>query len=181
MPHWDAPGIPVFVTWRLSGSMPQDRIFNSEHITSGEAFATWDRLLDTARSGPLYLRQPKIARLVTNRMQEAVAARLCSIHAYVVMPNHVHVLWTPHISLWELLRRIKGATARYANELLRRSGQPFWQEEYFDRMVRNDREFDQVRRYIEWHPVKAALVSRPSEFEWSSAYQTEAELKPRAG
>jgi REP element-mobilizing transposase RayT len=93
------------------------------------------------------------------------------------MPNHVHVLWTPRISLPVLMRNVKGAAAYGANILLGRAGQRFWQEEYFDRIVRNDAEFSRIRRYIEWNPVAAGLVRTPEEFLWSSV----AGLKPRAG
>jgi REP element-mobilizing transposase RayT len=132
-----------------------------------------DRLLDTARTGPVYLRQPEIARLVRNQLNQVAAGGLCLLHAYVLMPNHVHVLWTPAISLPDLLREVKGPTARNANLFLRRSGVPFWQPEYFDRTVRSERELTQIRRYIEWNPVKAALVAEPGEFPWSSAYAGE--------
>jgi len=59
-----------------------------------------------------------------------------------------------------------------------RTGKSFWQEEYFDRIVRSETEFAQIRRYIEWNPVKAALVANPEEFPWSSAYVG---LKAHAG
>jgi REP element-mobilizing transposase RayT len=177
LPHRDAPGDPVFVTWRLWGSLPKKRVFQPEHLTSGEAFVAWDRLLDTASNGPLYLRQPQVATLVQDHLDAAVADGLCALHAYAVMPNHVHLLWTPMISLPDLIHRVKGATAYQANKLLCRTGERFWQEEYFDRMVRTGREFDSIKRYIEWNPVKAELVTNPEDFQWSSA----AGLKPHAG
>ena len=121
LPHRDAPGDPVFVTWRLWGSLPKERVFQPEHLSTGEAFVAWDRLLDTARSGPFYLRQPEVATLVKEHLDAAVADGLCSLHAYVVMPNHVHLLWTPLISLPDLVRRVKGATACRANKLLGRT------------------------------------------------------------
>jgi REP element-mobilizing transposase RayT len=157
------------VTWRLWGSLPKERVFQPEHLSSGEAFVAWDRLLDTARSGPFYLRQPEVASLVKERLDAAVADGLCELHAYAVMPNHVHLLWTPLISLPDLVRRVKGATAYGANKLLSRTGERFWQDEYFDRMVRRNGEFDRITRYIEWNPVRAALVASPEEFPWSSA------------
>jgi REP element-mobilizing transposase RayT len=146
-----------------------ERAFQREHLTSGEAFVAMDRLLDTARTGPVYLRQPEIAHLVREQLLEVVASGLCSLEAYVVMPNHVHVLWTPAVALPALLQQVKGPTARNGNRLLGRSGEPFWQPEYFDRMVRNASEFGQIRRYIEWNPVKAGLAAHPEEFSWSSA------------
>ena len=173
--------MPAFVTWRLWGSLPQTRVFSSEHLTSGEVFVVWDRILDNARCGAVFLRQRTIAALVRDRLLVMAEGRLCSLHAYVVMPNHVHVLWTPQIALCDLLRHVKGPTAREANKILGRPGEQFWQEEYFDRLVRSEREFGQIRRYIEWNPVKAGLVAHPGAFEWSSAWEGKEELKPVAG
>jgi putative transposase len=96
---------------------------------------------------------------------------LCALHAFVIMPNHVHLLCTPVISLPELVRRVKGSTAFLANGILERRGEKFWQDEFFDRMVRKDGEFERIQRYIEWNPVKACLVARPEEFRWSSAWR----------
>ncbi len=87
------------------------------------------------------------------------------------MPNLVHVLWTPRVALADLVRQVKSPTARLANKLLSRAGQPFWQEEYFDHFVRNAGEFDRVCRYIEWNPVRAALVADPRDFTWSSVHE----------
>ena len=85
------------------------------------------------------------------------------------MPNHVHVLWTPQIPLSALLRKVKGPTALRANRLLGASGS-FWQDEYFDRMVRNEQEYRRIRQYIESNPVNAGLVASPEDFVWSSAH-----------
>jgi hypothetical protein len=109
--------MPVFVTWRLWDSLPRERVFLPEHLSSGKAFVAWDRLLDRAR-WPLYLAQPEIAGLVIRSLQDADATQVCVLQAYVVMPNHVHVLWTPHIPLPDLIRRVKGPTACLANKPL---------------------------------------------------------------
>jgi|SRR5580658_330659 len=173
LPHIDAPGMPAFLTWRLWGSLPPDRVFEREHLTAGKAFLAWDRLLDFASTGPLYLRQPEIARIVQQQLRKACADGHCGLHAFVVMPNHIHVLCTPVISLPELVRRVKGPTAFLANGTLGRRGEKFWQDEFFDRMVRNDGEFSRIQRYIEWNPVKAGLAASPEEFRWSSAWAGE--------
>ena len=163
--------MPTFLTWRLWGSLPPERVFHPEHLTSGQAFVVWDRLLDTARYGPLYLRQAEIACLVQEQLRKADAGGLCDLHAFVVMPNHVHFLCTPVVSLPELMRRVKGPTAHQANTVLGRRGEKFWQDEFFDRIVRNDTEFGRIQRYIEWNPVKAGLMARPEDFRWSSAWR----------
>ncbi|MGC9947144.1 MAG: transposase [Bryobacteraceae bacterium] len=171
LPHIDAPGKPTFLTWRLWGSLPPERVFEPEHLTSGQAFVVWDRLLDTARYGPIYLRQTEIASIVQEQLQKSGSDGLCTLHAFVIMPNHVHALCTPAISLPDLVRRVKGRTAYVANGRLGRRGEKFWQDEFFDRIVRNEGEFNQIQRYIEWNPVKAGLVARPEQFPWSSAWR----------
>ena len=49
------------------------------------------------------------------------------------------------------------------------TGRPFWQDESFDRLVRNDTEFERIVEYIERNPVMAGLAATPEEFPWSSA------------
>src|SRR6266498_6045243 len=94
LPHWDQPGTPVFVTWRLHDSLPHERTFHAEQLNSGKAFVTWDRLLDAATTGPTFLKMPEIAALVKKELELAADQGMCAVHAYAIMPNHVHVLWT---------------------------------------------------------------------------------------
>ena len=54
---------------------------------------------------------------------------------------------------------LKGYTAREANRLLGRTGQPFWQGESYDHWVRDETEFIRIIAYIENNPVKAGLVA----------------------
>jgi putative transposase len=130
LPHIDAAGLPVFLTWRLHGSLAPGRTFEGEHLTSGEAFVAWDRLLDTARTGPLYLRKIEIACLVQEQLLKSAADGLCSIDAFVIMPNHVHLLCKPTAPIGDLMRLVKGSTACAANRILGLRGEKFWQEEY---------------------------------------------------
>jgi hypothetical protein len=58
---------------------------------------------------------------------------------------------------------------REGNRILGLTGRPFWQDESYDRLVRNDTEFPRITRYIETNPVKAGLAATPAEFPWSSA------------
>jgi REP element-mobilizing transposase RayT len=164
LPHVDVRGRAVFVTWRLHGSIPEERRFPLDTLTSGQAFAAYDRLLDEVRSGVSYMRRPEIADVVAAELKGADA----EVHAWVVMPNHVHVLWTPRISNGQAVKRVKGVTALRANKLLGLTGKPFWQDEFFDRIARED-EFGRISRYIEWNPVRAGLVAQPEDYRWSSA------------
>jgi REP element-mobilizing transposase RayT len=85
------------------------------------------------------------------------------------MPNHVHLLLTPRVSVSRLLGSLKAATAKRANQLLQRTGTPFWQEESYDHLVRGGEEFRRIRRYIEDNPVKAGLAASAELYPWSSA------------
>ncbi len=92
------------------------------------------------------------------------------LHAFVVMPNHVHLLVTSKAPLAKWLGALKGFTGHKALEILQQAG-PFWQSESFDHLVRNDEEFNRILRYIEWNPVKAGLAAAPEDFPSSSAGQ----------
>jgi len=117
----------------------------------------------------MYLRQPEIAQIIVVSIHKGVALGHYEPGAYVVMANHVHLLIRPKIATDRLLKSLKGATAREANLLLQRTGEPFWQKESYDHWVRNQAEFDRIRAYIETNPVKAGLVTNPQDYPWSSA------------
>jgi putative transposase len=128
-----------------------------------------DRLLDQARSGPNFLKQPAIAQLILASLECGARLGHYQMHSFVIMPNHVHLLITPQVSASKLLDSLKSSTAKRANLLLQRSGQPFWQEESYDHLVRNGEEFRRIQRYIENNPVTAGLAARPEQDAWSSA------------
>lgn len=92
------------------------------------------------------------------------------LHAYTVMPNHVHLLATPQIPLSGLARSLKEVTAKRANLILGLAGQPFWQEESYDHLVRSSNEFLKIVNCIEENPVRAGLVAQPWEYAWSGAF-----------
>jgi REP element-mobilizing transposase RayT len=78
--------------------------------------------------------------------------------AWIVMPNHVHAIfvlqgdWT----LEQMIHSWKLFSARQINERLGRQG-PLWMRDYFDRLVRDDRHFENCVRYIRNNPAKAHL------------------------
>ena len=170
LPHIFETERPVFITWRLHDSLPCNRAFPKSALTSGQAFAAMDRLLDEARTGVFYLRQPAIADMVVDAIQyNADILRHYSLHAFVVMPNHVHMLASPAVPLPKLTKSLKGITAKRANAMLSLTGKPFWQEESYDRLVRNESEFEGIRQYVEANPVRAGLVKEATQYRWSSA------------
>jgi putative transposase len=129
-----------------------------------------DRLLDQTRAGAFYLRQPVLADMVVEAIRfNAIVLGHYTLHAYVVMPNHVHLLVTPAVALCTLTKSLKGITAKRANVALGLTGRSFWQEESYDHVVRQSGEFDRIRYYIEENPVRAGLVTVAVQYRWSSA------------
>jgi REP element-mobilizing transposase RayT len=170
LPHLWRLEHPIFIAWRLNGSLPEHRFFHGGKLPSRQAFAVLDRLLDEARTGPFHLRQPALADMVVEALHyNAEVLRHYALHAFVVMPNHVHLLLTACIALPKLTKSIKGITAKRANQLLGLTGQSFWQEESYDHLVRDGREFQRIRLYIEKNPVRAGLARQADAYRWCSA------------
>ena len=169
LPHQYPRDTWLFVTWHLHGSIPQTRCPRPGKLSSGKAFVWMDRYLDTARTGPMHLRQEPIARLVQDSLYRGIELGHYELGAYAILGNHVHVLLLPKAPPSRLLQSLKGATAREANRLLGRTGEPFWQRESYDHWVRNENGRGRIERYIENNPVAAGLVRRPEDYLWSSA------------
>jgi REP element-mobilizing transposase RayT len=181
LPHRDVVGQPLFVTFRLQDSLPANRVFPPDRLTSGQAFVAMDRILDRAGTGARYLGIPEIAALVVAAIREGERRfHRYELHGFVVMPNHVHILVTPGVVATRWLGPLKGFTAHEANRILGRTGEPFWQHEGYDHLVRSSEEFSRIRRYIENNPVKAGFVTNPEEFEWSSAHNAPPETAAAA-
>jgi len=170
LPHFYVIGRPLFVTWRLSGSLPQARVFPADTTNGGKAFLAMDSLLDQARTGPVYLRRPEIARLVVEAIRHGQEhLRFYQLHAWVVMPNRVHLSIAPHVEPSRITHSLKRFTARAANQILGVAGQSFWQDESYDRLVRDHAEFERIVAYIRMNPLRAGLVAEAESFPWSSA------------
>jgi REP element-mobilizing transposase RayT len=91
------------------------------------------------------------------------------MQAWVVMPNHIHLVvdvWD--VPLVKLINGWKGKSSREANNLLGGRGQ-FWQEDYFETLVRDAEHLRKAIRYTEQNPVKAFLAKTAREWTWSSA------------
>jgi putative transposase len=161
LPHWIPDQTPIFVTWRLAGTLP---------IAARQS--SWmdaDAELDRAVSGPHWLNQPGIADTVANALRYGEKVGKYRLHAWVVMPNHVHIVITPQSEFSEIMRWLKWTTARRSNQLLLRTGIAFWQGESYDHWIRTNEEFESIIAYVEWNPVAAGLVERPEQWPWSSA------------
>jgi putative transposase len=171
LPHRDEPGLVQFVTFRLADAFPAELRWEWEALLKVEddrkRRLELEAYLDRGR-GTCPLRRAKVAKLV----EEALLFRHGAdydLRAWVVMPNHVHLLvLVQDVPLWRLVNTWKGYTAKAANKLLGRSG-TFWQEGYWDTYMRDSGHEARARCYIEHNPAKAKLVVLSKEWPWSSA------------
>jgi REP element-mobilizing transposase RayT len=195
LPHIQPPGATLFITFRLAGSIPSraleqllsearrietrlGRISEPEarereaYLAQRRHFGKWDHVLDTASAGPFWLMDGRIASLLHESLCYR-AGHVYDLHAFCIMPNHVHLVCTPlqkekgiYHAASAIMHSMKRYTARRANQLLGRGG-AFWQHESYDHVVRNEAEWRRIITYVLHNPVKAGLAARPEDWEWS--------------
>lgn len=178
LPHFDAGIVPQSVTFRLYDSLCPEQIYNwrmeqgrlSPEQRNLKDLFMLDSYLDQG-GGAKWLADPRIGELVQDAILFFDGSRY-EMYSWVIMPNHVHVLFAPkkEDALGEIMQAWKSYTAKASNKILGRTG-PFWQKEYYDRVVRNSRHFNLVKDYIENNPVKAGLCRTPQDWTFSSAGQ----------
>jgi type I restriction enzyme R subunit len=184
LPHWQQGETWIFVTWRLADSLPADKLrawqeekqaWLAHHpepwnpATTGEYHERFTRRIEDwldAGHGACILREPAVRRNVTDALAFFDSQRY-ELGDWVVMPNHVHVLFRPlgEHRLPDILQSWKSFTAKAINKALGRTGS-VWQEDYWDRLIRNERHLNAVQRYIAGNPAKAGLRER----EWSGRF-----------
>jgi len=175
LPHWTADAMIYWVGFRLADSLPQDKLnqwreerdiwlqqnpqpWNDAqwHDYNTRFGARFDEWLD-AGYGSCALARPDVRAEVRECILRFDGERL-HVHAAVIMPNHVHLLIETlgENKLPQLMKGIKGASARKANQIIGASGQ-FWRDESFDHIVRSDAQYRHYLDYIAQNPVKAKL------------------------
>ncbi|MFU8893386.1 MAG: (E)-4-hydroxy-3-methylbut-2-enyl-diphosphate synthase [Luteolibacter sp.] len=182
LPHWRIPGATYAVTFRIKDSLPASVLQDYERQrnalmdrismvlkSAGSRDAT-QKLLPLraelqsltesiiepalhASNGPRPLADPKIAALVENALKFFDGQRY-DLLAWSVMPNHVHALLKPfeEHALEKIIQSWKTHTAKEANRMLERSG-TFWQEEYYDHIVRDGEDLKHQVLYILRNPI----------------------------
>ena len=188
LPHWDQRDAYYFLTWRTADSIPApaleqwhhertcwlaahgilcqkqedwqgeiEKLPEAEHREFYRLFTQrWHELLD-AGHGKCLLRDPGASEIVAENLRHGEGVHY-ELEAWVVMPNHVHVLAgiRGRGTMKKLCRNWKNYTAKRINERLGREGQ-FWQWESFDHLVRSAASLEKFRRYILNNPVKTGL------------------------
>jgi putative transposase len=185
LPHCDHPGLLQSITYHLADSLPAAtlRQMDAELRTlppgprDTERRRRVEAWLDACH-GSCVLRQAEAAACVVDTWRHFAGERYDLI-AWVVMPNHVHVLVRVYegVPLAKIVQSWKSYTGRriraMMEECLAGARRPqiegVWMREYWDRYIRNERHFQMVVNYIHQNPVKARLVVRATDWTWSSA------------
>src|SRR5262245_2827503 len=176
VPHFDAGAVFQTVTFRLADSLPADALARwlveveqlPEEKRDPEVRRRIERYIDQGH-GECSLRLPAVAEVVEGALLHFHEVRYHLV-AWVVMPNHVHVLFRPNpeCSLSQILHSWKSFTSNQSNRLLGRQGR-FWHPDFFDRYIRDEEHFQRAWQYIENNPVKAGLCARPQDWRYGSA------------
>ena len=174
LPHWNKTNTAAFVTFRLADSLPQEKLLALESertawiaahpqpwddATVREYFDSFDaRIQDWLDQGlgSCVLADERCRKIVEDALWHFAGERY-ALYAYVIMPNHVHVLFMPtgDESLSATVMNCKRFTAKAINRTMGREG-PLWQKESFDTLIRSDRHFQTVIRYIRKNDLKKA-------------------------
>lgn len=187
LPHFDQPELVQSITFRLADALPAtiiESLYQEEQnktITDAEKRQRLENYLDTGY-GSCHLRDPRIAGLTKNAFLHFDGERY-HLLAWVIMPNHVHVLIEIYdgYPLDKVVQSWKSFIAHQSNKILSREG-PFWFPDYFDRFIRDDRHLTNVINYIHQNPVKAGLVETAVDWPFSSAKLWSADVpSARAG
>ncbi len=190
LPHFQPAEATFFMTFRLAGSIPMEVIWRLKenytllkkgileqkdlsereqqeliYVEQKRLFAETDDFLDKNLNEPYWLQQKAIAEIVAEAMLYRDGKQY-NLHAYTIMPNHVHMMMTllPDAPvLFKVMQHLKKNSAIKSNKHLERVGLEFWEEESYDHIVRDEKEFYRILNYTLHNPVKAGFVK-----EWQN-------------
>lgn len=176
LPHWQQGEVMQFVTFRLADSMPQSKLqvwkedlaiwrahnpepWNEKQTQEYRSQFVWklENWLDEGH-GTCIFTDPTNRAVLEKTLLHDEGTR-ANHHAWVIMPNHVHLLFTPLAPLDKLMQSWKGISAR------RIGNGSIWQKNYRDTLIRDSQHFANAVRYIRRNPSKL----HPSTFTlWQS-------------
>ena len=200
MPHVDGADLIQHVSYHLADSLPKQAVAAMDQqlksmppkLRDNEKEKRVAAYLDAGK-GSCILRVPELAEMVQETFTHFAGDRY-HLHAWCVMPNHVHVLFQP-MNGWTMSKIVsswKSFTGRRISEYAKGNGMPaglsaalgrgqvgatlgrgvpsrVWHREYWDRYIRDHAHYVNVMKYIHENPVKAGLVGKASDWKWSSA------------
>jgi len=170
-PHFDKSGIIQTVTFRLADSLPQEVLKRLEQDLKYKNTKANREYIEECLNkgyGECQLKKKECAEIVENLILSG-NNRIYELISWIVMPNHVHVIIKikQGNSLSNIVKKWKGRSAFEINKMVGRSGS-FWQRDYFDRYIRDERHLLAAIEYVHMNPVKSGLASNPEDWEFSS-------------
>ena len=187
LPHWTQENSWYFITFRLADSIPKQKVeqlkrdreaWVKKHKGKNGTDYTKEELKEyyylfservenwmNAGYGKCVLKDNANAQIVANALKYFEGKRY-KLDEWVVMPNHVHLLVKPfeNYSLSDITHSWKSFTANEINKNINSFGQ-LWMHESYDHIVRNEKAFRAIKKYIRENPAKAGIVSRASSFQ----------------
>ena len=175
LPHYDAHNQYQMITYRLADSLAQSYLRQLQEEKDCSYRRRIEAHLDRSL-GSCLLRREEFASIVISSWEYWHKKRYDLI-AYVIMPNHVHLLVRIYEgeSLSTILHSWKSWTSHEIHQKQRALNEedkiftPLWQRECWDRYIRHEQHFIDAVNYIHLNPVKAGLITRPEDWQWSSA------------
>jgi putative transposase len=176
LPHFDDGRSLQAITYRLPDALPADVVAKlEEQFPDQTKRRTEIEAIIDAGYGSCLLREPANAAIAMESWQHFHGSRY-QLHAWVVMPNHVHVLIEPMAgnALVDIVQSWKSYTAKIILQNIagQRPALPvktrLWQAAYWDRFIRNERHYHATVDYIHQNPLKAGLVAKAEDWPWSS-------------
>ena len=161
LPHIDMLEYYQFVTFRTHDSLDEFvKKMRRTDMPNRKKEHEIDQYLDQSSNGA-YLNGDALKYLYRYLIDQDKI--LYDLVAFTIMPNHVHILFKQKSSLPTIMKRIKGATAFAINKILDKKGR-FWEENYYDRLIRDDSHFAKIYDYIKYNAVKANLKNAEERF-----------------
>ncbi len=176
LPHWHRDCCIQFVTFHLADSLPasvrkelqtikEQFIKDNPLPWSEDVTSRFNRMFPSvindyldAGYGCCCLKQPECGEIMKNAIEYFDGDRYV-IHRYVIMPNHVHILveLTGLYGLSQICKSWKNYSALHINRILGKTGE-FWHHESWDRMIRNERHYENVVGYIEKNIKQGGVI-----------------------
>jgi len=175
LPHlYFTEGI-YFITYRLKNSIPAEMfakihsdLIKMDSTKYERIIKKYDSVLDSGEYGKNYLRKKEIAEICKETLHYPDGNDYKLI-CYTIMPNHIHLVFEllqNNKGISKIMQSLKRISAKKSNAFLQRKGS-FWQDESFDRWIRNDKELFFTIKYVLLNPVASGLVKEWSEWEYT--------------
>jgi putative transposase len=126
-------------------------------------------LIQRGNDRQLIFREDKDFEVFLDWLRQAAKQFKVALHAYVLMPNHLHLLATPtdETGLGRMMQWVGRYYVPYFNQKYGRVG-TLWQGRYKTTVIDSEHYFLTCSRYIELNPVRAGMLNDPGAYRWSS-------------